>query len=103
MLYSAIQFCNVFIGIMHSMVLAGVCRRKMSEKQTTCNVLPRPMEWARMHPKPASTCIQIPEWVRPGILTGGAFVSRRAFDDVVVKEPNPTDLVGFDDPRNLRG
>lgn len=52
-LYSAIQFWIVLIGTMMSTVLAPVLRRNTSLNAITWNVLPRPMECAKMQPKPA--------------------------------------------------
>lgn len=42
----------MFIGIIHKIVLEDVCRRNISQKQTNCKVLPKPIEWARIQPKP---------------------------------------------------
>lgn len=49
---SLIQFCSVLTGTTQSTDFAEVWRRKMSVKEMACIVFPRPMEWARMHPKP---------------------------------------------------
>ena len=49
---SPIQFCKVLTGTMHSTNFADVCSRNMSVKEMACMVFPRPMECARMHPKP---------------------------------------------------
>lgn len=39
-------------GTMASTVWASVCRSRMSMKEMTCRVLPRPMLWARIQPNP---------------------------------------------------
>ena len=51
-LNSATQFLMVFTGTMISTDLALMLRKITSEKAQTWNVLPKPIEWAKMHPSP---------------------------------------------------
>ena len=53
--YRGIQLFAASPNLFHlidPVCLPGVCLRKMSVKVTSWRVLPRPMEWARMQPKP---------------------------------------------------
>lgn len=50
---SVTQFCKVLTGTMQRTRLEPVTRRKISVKLMTCRVFPKPMEWAKIQPKPA--------------------------------------------------